>query len=31
MAFHLFGAKLLAKPMLSYCQLDPKEQTSVNI
>ena len=29
MACQLFGAKPLSKPMLSYCQLDPKEQTSV--
>ena len=29
MACRLFGAKPLSKPMLFYCQLDPKEQTSV--
>ena len=31
MACHLFGAKLLPEPILTYCQLDPKEkeQTSV--
>ena len=29
MACRLFGAKPLSEPMLSYCQLDPKEQTSV--
>ena len=29
MACRLFGAKPLFKPMLSYCQLDPKEQTSL--
>ena len=29
MAYHLFGAKPLSKPMLGYFQLDPKEQTSV--
>ena len=29
MACRLFGAKLLSKPMLGYCQLDPWEQTSV--
>ena len=27
MACRLFGAKPLSKPMLGYCQLDPKEQT----
>ena len=26
----LFGAKPLSKPMSGYCQLDPKEQISVN-
>ena len=30
MACRLFGTKLLSKPMLHYCQLDPWEQTSVN-
>ena len=25
----LFGAKPLAEPMLTYCQLDPKEQASM--
>ena len=29
MAWRLFGAKPLSKPTLGYCQLDPKEQTSV--
>ena len=29
MACRLFGAKPLFKPMLVYCQLNPKEQTSV--
>ena len=29
MACHLFGAKPLSKPMLGYCQLNPKQQTSV--
>ena len=29
MACRLIGAKPLSKPMLAYCQLDPKEQTSV--
>ena len=29
MACHLLGAKPLPEPMLTYCQLDPKEQTSV--
>ena len=29
MACHLFSAKPLSKPMLSYYQLDPQEQTSV--
>ena len=29
MAYSLFGAKPLSKPMLGYCQLDPKEQTWV--
>ena len=29
MAWCLFGAKPLSKPMLGYCQLDPWEQTSV--
>ena len=28
MACRLFGAKPLFEPMLPYCQLDPKEQTS---
>ena len=28
MACRLIGAKPLPKPMLTYCQLDPKEQTS---
>ena len=31
MAFRLFGAKPLSKPMLVYCQLDFQEQTSVKI
>ena len=26
---YLFGIKSLPKPMLTYCQLDPQEQTSV--
>ena len=29
MAWRLFGAKPLSKPMLGYCQLDPSDQTSV--
>ena len=29
MACCLFGAKPLSDPMLPYCQLDPKEQISV--
>ena len=29
MAFRLFGAKPLSKPMLGCCQLDPWEQISV--
>ena len=29
MACRLFGAKPLSKPMLRYCQLDTKEQSSV--
>ena len=29
MACRLFGAKPLSEPMLDYCQLDPKEHTSV--
>ena len=29
MAWRLFGAKPLSKPMLSYCQLDPWGQTSL--
>ena len=29
MACRLFGAKPLPEPMLTYCQLDPKKQTSV--
>ena len=29
MACQLFGAKALPKPMMTYCQLNPKEQTSV--
>ena len=29
MACHLFGVKPLHKPMLTYCQLNPQEQTSV--
>ena len=28
MACRLFGAKPLPKPMLTFCQLDSKEQTS---
>ena len=31
MACRLFGAKLLSKPMLGYCQLDPQEETSVKL
>ena len=31
MACPLFGAKPLSEPMLGFCQLDPKEQTSVKI
>ena len=30
MACRLFGPKPLSEPMLSHCQLDSKEQTSVN-
>ena len=30
-ACRLFGAKLLLEPLLTYCQPDPKEQTSVKI
>ena len=30
-ACRLFGAKLLPEPLLTYCQPDPKEQTSVKI
>ena len=29
LAYRLFGAKPVSKPMLFYCQLDPYEQTSV--
>ena len=29
MACHIFGTKPLSEPMLGYCQLNPKEQTSV--
>ena len=29
MACHLFGAKPLSDPMLTYCQFDPQEYTSV--
>ena len=29
MVCHLFGAKPLSKPILSYCQLRPQKQTSV--
>ena len=29
MACRLSGAKPLPEPMLTYCQLDPQEQTSV--
>ena len=29
MACRLLGAKPLSKPMLGYCQLDTKEQSSV--
>ena len=29
MARRLFGAKLLSKPMLGHCRLDPPEQTSL--
>ena len=31
MACLLFGARPLPDPVLIYCQLDPQEQTSVNI
>ena len=31
MACHLFGTKPLPEPILTYCQLDPEEQTSVKI
>ena len=30
-ARRLFGAKPLSKPMLSYCQLEPWEQTSMKL
>ena len=29
MVCRLFGAKPLPEPMLTYCQLDPKDQISV--
>ena len=29
MACRLLGVKPLSEPMLGYCQLDPKEQTSL--
>ena len=29
MACRLLGAKPLTEPVLTYCQLDPQEQTSV--
>ena len=29
MACHLFGAKPLPEPMLTYCEMYPKKQTSV--
>ena len=29
MACRLFDAKPLSEPIVGYCQLDPKEQTSV--
>ena len=31
MACRLFGAKSLSEPVLGYCRLDPKEQTSVKL
>ena len=31
MACPLFGAKPLPEPMLTYCQMDPPQQTSVNL
>ena len=31
MVCRLFDAKPLSEPMLEYCQLDPWEQTSVQI
>ena len=31
MACHLFNAKLLPKPILSYCQFNPKDQTLLRI
>ena len=31
MACRLFGDKPLSKPVLGYCQLDPKEETSVEL
>ena len=31
MACHLLGAKTLPGPMVTYCQLDPWEQISVNV
>ena len=30
MACHLFGTKPLSEPMMTYCQLDPKENISMN-
>ena len=30
MAWHLFGAKPLPDPMMTNCQLDPEQQTSLN-
>ena len=29
MACHLYDAKPLPEPMMTYCQVDPLEQTSV--
>ena len=29
MASHLFDAKLLSEPMMTYCHLEVKQQTSV--
>ena len=31
MSCHVFGAKPLPEPMLTYCQLDPQEQNPSEI